>query len=250
MRSSKLLYASQSTARTMSDQEVIETVAGPAKLQHTGRRTLAIHVLPDGSLGLTAPMNATVEAIRQKVDKRARWIATQRRTFREMNATPAPRRYVSGATHWYLGRQYRLKISPGITASVRLKGAYFEVVSPDQNGEAIEDLLTGWFRERAKDQFARRVESWLPWCKKHHLSTPVLQIRRMPKRWGSAGAGGRIALNPELIHAPTCCIDYVIVHEICHLRHPNHDRSFYRLLTALLPNWQELKRRLEQTEIS
>jgi predicted metal-dependent hydrolase len=234
----------------MSEMEVIETSAGPANLQRTGRRTLAIHVLPDGSLELTAPMDAAVEAILAKVNKRSRWIATQRRTFREMNAKPAPRRYVSGATHRYLGRQYRLKISHGATPLVRLKGAYFEVVSPDEDAEAIKDLLVRWFRERANDQFHRRMAAWKPWCKKHHLPVAVLQIRRMPKRWGSAGMGGRIALNPELIHAPMRCIDYVIVHEICHLRHPNHDRAFYRLLASLLPDWKALKQRLEQTEIS
>jgi len=233
----------------MSEVEVIETSAGSAKLQRTGRLTLAIHVLPDGSVELTAPQDATTEAILAKVEKRSRWIATQRRNFREMNVMPAPRRYVSGATHRYLGRQYRLKVSIGTTAGVLLKGGYFELLTPDPTAAAIKELLARWFRERAKDQFTRRMEAWKPWCKKHHLPEPVLQIRRMPKRWGSAGMGGKIALNPELIHAPARCIDYVIVHEICHLRHPNHDRSFYRLLGALLPDWQALKQRLEQAEL-
>lgn len=234
----------------MSETEVIETFAGPAKLQRTGRLTLAIHVLPDGSLELTAPQDASAEAILAKVEKRSRWIATQRRNFREMNVQPAPRRYVSGATHRYLGRQYRLKIIQGDTASVRLKGAYFEVVTPDDETEAVRRLLVKWFRARAAEQFARRMDAWKPWCTKHRLAEPLLQIRRMPKRWGSAGKGGRIALNPELIHAPARCIDYVIVHEICHLRHPNHDRAFYRLLSTLMPDWQAIKQKLEQTEIS
>lgn len=234
----------------MSEVEVIETSAGQAKLQRTGRRTLAIHVLPDGSLELTAPSDATQEAILAKVEKRSRWIATQRRNFREMNVMPAPRRYVSGATHRYLGRQYRLKISHGEVASVRLKGPHFEITTPDDEPGAIDELLNKWFRARAKDQFMRRMEAWKPWCKKHHLPEPALQIRRMPKRWGSAGTGGNIALNPELIHAPARCIDYVIIHEICHLRHPKHDRSFYRLLSTLLPDWRTQKRRLEESEFS
>ena len=234
----------------MSETEVIETPAGPAKLQRTGRRTLAIHVLPDGSLELTAPQDATATAILAKVEKRSRWIATQRRNFREMNVQPAPRRYVSGATHRYLGRQYRLKIIRGDTGSVRLEGAYFEVVTPDDDTEAVKQLLVKWFRARAAEQFARRMDAWKPWCTKHRLAQPHLQILRMPKRWGSAGKEGRIALNPELIHAPARCIDYVIVHEICHLRHPHHDRAFYRLLGTLMPDWQAMKQKLEQTEIS
>jgi predicted metal-dependent hydrolase len=72
----------------------------------------------------------------------------------------------------------------------------------------------------------------------------------MPKRWGSASSGGRIALTPELIHAPSACIVYVIAHEICHLRHPSHSPQFFQLLTSLLPDWQRWKDRLERSELT
>lgn len=226
----------------------IQTTAGPASLKRTSRKTLAISVLPDGSLELTAPEDAAEDSILKKVEKRSRWIATQRRNFRDMNATPAAQRYISGATHRYLGRQYRLKVSRGTNAHILLKGAYFEVLTLDETEESVKADLTSWFRAKAAEQFARRLETWKPWCRKHRLPEPSLQIRRMPKRWGSAGSSGRIALNPELIHAPARCIDYVIVHEICHLRYPNHDRAFYRLLSTLMPDWQTMKQKLEQTE--
>jgi predicted metal-dependent hydrolase len=71
----------------------------------------------------------------------------------------------------------------------------------------------------------------------------------MPKRWGSCTAQGQILLNPELIKAPGPCIEYVIVHELCHLKHPNHNAAFFRMLDAILPDWQSRKQRLEQTEI-
>jgi len=83
-------------------------------------------------------------------------------------------------------------LRPCDRATVRLKAAYFEVITPDQGEEAIKDVLAKWFRGRAKDQFSRRMETWKPWCKKHHLPEPVLKIRRMPKRWGSAGLAGRL----------------------------------------------------------
>ncbi|MFT3991726.1 MAG: SprT family zinc-dependent metalloprotease [Luteolibacter sp.] len=230
-------------------EETLQTVAGPAELRRTSRKTLAISVLPNGGLELTAPLDASLESIAARVEKRARWIATQRRKFHEMNATPVQRRYVSGATHRYLGKQYRLKISRGTVDRIRLKGGYFEIeVAGDS--DVVKKLLEKWFRKRAEEQFARRMETWKQWCGKHHLPEPHLRILCMPKRWGSAGAGGRIALNPELIHAPARCIDYVIVHEICHLKHPNHNRRFYQLLSVLMPDWKTVKHRLEQTEIS
>jgi predicted metal-dependent hydrolase len=234
----------------MSRIQTLETPAGPATLKRSARHTLAISVLPDGSLELTAPEDSTEEAILAKVAKRSRWIATQRRAFREMNSEQAPRRYVPGATHRYLGRQYRLKIATGSPASVSLKGGYFHVTVPGGSPAEVEAALKVWFRNRAKEQFLRRIAVWNEWCRKHRLPEPRLQLRKMPKRWGSAGAEGKIALNPELIHAPTPCIDYVIIHEICHLRHPAHDRAFYRLLAVLLPNWREQKARLEKAEMS
>lgn len=234
----------------MSRIQTLETPAGPATLKRSTRRTLAISVLPDGSLELVAPEDSTEEAILAKIAKRTRWIATQRRAFREMNFAPPPRRFVSGATHRYLGRQYRLKVAAGEPASVLLKGGYFHVTTSMAEPGEVEAALKIWFRARAKEQFGKRLEGWKEWCRKRHLPEPRLQLRHMPKRWGSAGIDGKIALNPELIHAPAPCIDYVITHEICHLRHPAHDPAFFRLLASLLPCWKSLKKRLEQAEHS
>ena len=232
-----------------SEVQTFQTIVGPAVLRRSNRRTLAISVHPDGSLELVAPMDANEDEIGAKVAKRRKWILTQRMRFKTMNANRSMPRYVTGATHRYLGRQYRLKISKGETPGVSLKGAYFHVTTQSDDPAEAKRLLDKWLRCRASEQFARKVEAWEPWCKKHGLPRPTLRLLRMPKRWGSAGTDGRIALNPELIHMPSRCIDYVVTHEICHLRHPNHGPRFHRLLTSLMPDWRAVKERLEQTEV-
>ena len=73
---------------------------------------------------------------------------------------------------------------------------------------------------RAAEQLAKRVVPWVPWCARHKLPRPAMRLLKMPKRWGSVGTDGRIALNLDLIHMPSRCIDYVVVHEICHLVRP------------------------------
>lgn len=234
----------------MSSTRMIETAAGPAVLKRSDRRTLAISVLPDGSLELIAPRDADDAAILSKVAKRSRWIASQRREFHEMNATRGPRRYVSGATHRYLGRQYRLKVCCGQPASVALRGGHFHIATPTGEPDEVRVHLDAWFRRQARDQFARRLEGWQAWCRRHQIPEPQLVLRRMPNRWGSAGRDGRIALNPELIHTPSVCVDYVIAHEICHLRHPLHSPQFFRLLSSLLPDWRARKARLERSEVT
>ena len=104
-------------------------------------------------------------------------------------------------------------------------------------------------RERAKEQFNRRLAVWHSWCERQRIPEPSLLVRYMPKRWGSAHKNGRIALNPQLVRAPSLCIDYVIAHEICHLKYPNHGAGFFRLLDAIFPNWRTAKDRLEQSDL-
>jgi predicted metal-dependent hydrolase len=229
--------------------EVIDTPVGPAVLNRTDRKTLAISVHPDGSLELVAPTDATEFEITTRVAKRRKWIFAQRRKFQSMNTTRSKPKFVTGSTHRYLGRQYRLKVGVGQPSCVLLKGAYFHVTTRNGEPDEVRSALSAWFRSKAKEQFTKRVDAWVVWCKKHHLPEPRMRILMMMKRWGSAGQDGRIALNPELIHAPSRCIDYVIVHEICHLRHPHHGPQFFRLLSSLMPDWKAVKERLERAEV-
>lgn len=232
----------------MSEAGSIDTPAGPAQLRRSNRKTLAISVHPDGRLELVAPGEATLPDILKKVEKRRSWIEAQRQAFAKMNAVrPAPR-YVSGATQRYLGRQYRLKVSVGEEARVVLRGGYLHVQVRERSEESIKKALDGWFRRLAHDQFSKRLAKWSDWCRQRHLPEPRLRLRRMAKRWGSALPDGTICLNPALIHASSACVDYVITHEICHLKHPDHGPEFYGLLRQLLPDWKNLKARLERGE--
>lgn len=233
----------------MCEAEVVATVCGPACLRRSSRKTLAITVQPDGSLELTAPAGARTEDILAKVIKRATWIRRQQREFAAMNATRPAWRYTGGATHRYLGKQYRLKVSQGAPIGVKLAGSFFHVATRHGSESEVERLLSSWMRERALQQLKRRLETWDEWCQRHRLPTPRIHLRKMPKRWGSAQQDGRIWFNPELVRAPSICIDYVVAHEVCHLLHPNHGPEFYRQLDQMFPDWRTVKRRLERAEL-
>ncbi len=219
-------------------------------LSRRDRKTLAITVHPDLQVEVIAPQDATESAILNRVQARARWILRQRRRFMSWMPKPSPRRYRSGETHRYLGKQYRLKIVPDTVTKVCLKGGFIEVHLT--NGMETNDAkkrLVAWYRQRAESRFRQEMSKALKRMRVHALSEPKLRLLRMPKRWGSCTAKGEILLNPELIKAPGPCIEYVIVHELCHLKHPNHNAAFFRMLDAILPDWQSRKQRLEQTEI-
>lgn len=230
----------------MSEVEVIETEAGSCRLRRSKRRTLAISVLPDGQVELVAPLDARLDVIAAKVSKRLRWIHAQRRRFAEMNRSRTPLRYEGGATHRYLGKQYRLKVLRGEQIGVRLRGAFFCVTIRTGEPAEVEALLRDWYRNRALILLQARLAKWERWSVERGLPVPRLRLLRMPKRWGSSHRDGRIYLNPDLVKAPSVCIDYVIAHEVCHLRFPAHDSQFYRLLGELVPDWPKVKARLEQ----
>lgn len=227
----------------------ITTTVGRCFLKRTNRRTLAISVLANGTVEIVAPLKAGIPEIQQKIRKRMGWIIRQRRHFIAMHAGQQVRRYCAGATHRYLGRQYQLKVTTGDKPLVRLRGAYLHISAPSASGKAVAAVLSAWMRERAREQFERRLKKWTAWCTERGLPEPRLSLLAMPRRWGSTHSSGRMFLNPELVRAPAPCIDYVIVHEVCHIKHSRHDRAFYAELAKLCPKWREIKQRLERSEL-
>ncbi len=227
----------------------IITAVGICAIKRSSRSTLAISVLPDGTVEIAAPRRTVLSKIQTKIEKRAGWIRRQRRYFTILHAERPERRYCTGATHRYLGRQYRLKVTIADNPGVKLRGACLHVASRSVSSKAVAVLLAAWMRERAKEQFSRRLVKWRNWCVEQNLPEPKLHLLNMPKRWGSTHKNGRIFLNPELVRAPSPCIDYVIIHEVCHLKHPWHDKGFYTELEKLRPTWRELKRRLEASDL-
>ncbi len=214
------------------------------------RKTLAITVHPDLHVEVVAPNDAEELAIMDRVRARARWILRQRRQFLSWMPKPMPRRYQSGETHRYLGRQYRLQIISSKTPSVMLKAGFIEIRQPDPKDAATaRKQLDTWLRQQAERRFRRELAKALKRLTVYQLPLPTLRLLRMPKRWGSCTTKGEILLNPELIKTPGLCVEYVILHELCHLKHPNHSAAFFRMLDAVLPDWQERKQRLERTEI-
>jgi predicted metal-dependent hydrolase len=215
-------------------------------LEYSPRKTLAIEVHPDSSIIVKAPVNAKIESIESKVIHRATWIARQQRQFAKY-APPLPTsECVSGEGYRYLGRQYRLKLIEDSIDKIRLCQGRLEVNTPMPfDRENVERSISNWFRDRATIVFGERYQ----YCNK--LVAPYriehntgFELRTMSKRWGSCTSAGRIFLNPLLISAPKDCIDYVIVHELCHLRFPNHSPNFYQLLASILPDWNSRKNNL------
>jgi predicted metal-dependent hydrolase len=215
-------------------------------LFHVDRKTLEIAVHPNQTVVIKAPLGIDDKEIKTRVARRAGWIIRQRDFFRQFDPRTPARSYVGGETHLYLGRHYRLRIGRGNRDTVKLTRGYFEIeVRGDVSSEKVKDLLEEWYRDRAAGKFRESFDRCWFYFEKFSPAKPRLQIRRMRKRWGSLSANGMLTLNTDLIRAPKECIDYVIVHELSHLRYKNHDPKFYRFLDKVMPDWKKRKHKLE-----
>lgn len=208
---------------------------------------ILIHVHPDGIVQVEAPPNREPAIIQAAVQKRARWIFDNLDSANDARAYALPREYVGGETHFYLGRRYRLKVKAerSVPSSVKLLRGCIEITVPVADRTAIRRRLGQWYRARAQDYFRRRLDeiaAGIDWLS----VAPPMRLVPMQHQWGSCSPAGAINLNPALIRAPRHCIDYVLLHEICHLKEHNHSKKFYALLSQHDPNWVATKAELDR----
>ena len=210
------------------------------------RSKVLIKVYPDCRVVVSAPEDTDSEVVCRAVKKRGRWIYKQLRDFRKQLEYTTPRQYISGESHYYLGKQYLLKVIeiPEQPQGVKLLRGKLEVSVRTKNSERVKELVTDWYKVRAKEVFAKRLDAMLEqalWV----TERPPLRILTMQTQWGSCSPNGRITLNPHLVKAPRECIDYVILHELCHIAEHNHSERFYRLVNQVMPKWEKTKERLD-----
>lgn len=213
-------------------------------LEYSERRTLGITVTPAMEVWIKAPEGVPLTTIKEYIRKKAPWIIKQQSFFLSFHPKTPARKYVSGETHLYMGRQYRLHIKTGNTESVKLKGSYIIVTTKEKS--RAKALLNNWYLQHAQTKFCTIAQPLIDQFRKYKVEPSSMILRNMPTRWGSCTPQGKMILNPELIKAPRGCIEYVIIHELCHLVYHDHTKKFMELQTREMPDWEKWKERLEK----
>ncbi len=212
---------------------------------HSRRRTLGMTVRPDKSVIVRVPLRVSLGDIRDFVFRRAAWIA---RVWREFDSrTPAPpQSYDSGATFLFQGKGYGLALERGTAESVSLRGNELVVAAPvEPDVSSIRRLIDAWYRDQALHVFREREIECHRRMGEQGMPLPSIVIRSMRSRWGSYSyRTGRISLNLHLIKAPPACLDYVIIHELCHIRVRHHGPGFWKLDERYAPDHAGLRKQL------
>ena len=220
-------------------------------LERKDVKNLNLRVLKDGRVFVSANSSVSCDEVDRFVCRKSQYIMRAMDRFRDMaQYRPQPKQYVSGETFNLLGRGLRLQVLQAAEDSISSDGCYIRLEVKDaSNFDRKQRIVNRFLDQQCETVFTEIIDALYPLFRKYGVEKPSLRIRDMETRWGSCLAKkGIITLNKRLIEAPGNCIEYVVMHELCHLIHPNHSKNFYAFLTMLMPDWKERKQYLDKTE--
>jgi predicted metal-dependent hydrolase len=203
-----------------------------AKIIRSKRRSIALIVERDGSLVVRAPLQANDETIRRLVESKADWIRVTQEKARKLGPAPVHKKFVTGEEFWFLGLRYPLEFVKGRQTGLHLDGTFkMSPVTPSKARLAFEI----WYKKQAKTFIPGRVRLL---AAQYGYEYQQIRITSARTRWGSCSARGTLSFTWRLVMAPEEMIDYVIVHELVHLRIHNHSKEFWRQVGLLMPDYK------------
>jgi predicted metal-dependent hydrolase len=214
------------------------------------RKTLGIYVTPKAEVVIRSPQSLRVDEIKELVRGRARWIIEKQESIKAHGRFIPEKEFVSGETFPYLGREYRLKVIRSTSEAEEgcklISGRFFVGINGDLDSRGIKktvkETLMDWYVKRAKEKIPERVELYArqigEWPKK-------VEIKDNKRRWGSCSRNGIVRFNWKIILASVTMLDYVIVHELCHLIHDHHSAEFWQKVQTIIPDCARRRTKLK-----
>lgn len=211
------------------------------------RKTIGISVKLDGSVVVNAPKRLSQKRVAEALQRKAMWIEGKRRKVREMSARfSMNHRFVSGESVWYLGEELSLQVRSDATSrvpQVTLAGTTLEVVLAADLPDEVRDSLVAWYRQHAQDYLTERV---VHYGERVGLTPNGVSIAEWRRKWGQCKTDSQnLRFNWRIIQTPPTVVDYLVVHELMHLRESNHSREFWHLVRSILPDYEERRRWLK-----
>jgi len=207
----------------------------PYKIIRSNRKTIALIIESNGRLVVRAPKRVPDRDIDNLVKHKEKWIRKKLAEVQKNNQIIKPKLYVDGETFWYLGKTYPLKIVDDLAKPLAL-GRKFYLASVTR--AHAREIFTEWYREQARAEVTRRVEYY---TNRHGFQYRRIRITSARTRWGSCSSTGNLNFTWRLVMAPPKVIDYVVAHEVAHLKIKNHSKSFWKLVERIMPDHERYK---------
>ncbi len=204
-------------------------------------------VSPDKGVIVRAPYRTSIRSIGRFVQEKSGWITKHLEKHSELTRLNRGKKYDDGELHLFMGKEHQLKITESAQPFVKISDGFIEIGVKDISDKLrIKALLDTFYRLRAQEYLSGRFEEITGKFKNHGFFPAGFIVKTLKSRWGSCSFHGRITLSSELIKLDPVFADYVIIHELCHLKHHNHGKDYYRLLEELVPDYKEIRKNLRQ----
>lgn len=198
------------------------------------RRTASLFIERDGSISLIVPEELELAEIEQIVETKQAWIYKSLAEWKDLNASKVEREFVSGETFLYLGRNYKLRVSDELKSDLVLKDGYFLIKEKKLSNCA--EVFKSFYREKGLAKVLQRIEYYQG---KVGVKPNEVRVRELGNRWASCTPDGNLNFHWKCVMAPLSILDYIVVHELCHLLHPNHTDTFWNEVDKVLPDYRK-----------
>ncbi len=207
-------------------------------VQYSKRKTLAIEVEPSGEVNVIAPRGISEDQIIEKVKTKATWIVQKQYEVRNINVNKVNREAVSGESYLYLGRNYTLQLIVDKQIKdidVKLFRGKFMVTTYTKDEGKIKLALEKWYRDKSFQKVYERVKYYSHFFNKQPQN---IKVKEQKKRWASCTSKDELLFNWRCVMAPAYIIDYIVVHEMCHMYHKDHSKEFWSMVGGIMPDYE------------
>lgn len=221
-------------------------------LERKSVKNINLRIKADQSVFVSAPKDVAAKLVDAFVIEKSAYILRAIKRFKDKKRFETlDNSFVDGESVKLFGRNMRLKIKTASRNAVESDESYVTLfVKDSKNVEMKKRLLDTWLRKKCMEEVTAICKKVYPKVKKYGIEFPEIQMREMVSRWGSCSPKkGFVTFNTALVTMPVSCIEYVVTHEFTHFLYPNHSKKFYEQLATFMPDWEERKRRLENTQV-
>ena len=208
-------------------------------VEFKNRKTMSISVEPPNNITVVAPVGTNEEEIKGVVKSKGAWIVQKLFEFRNIESKRVNREFVNGESFMYLGRNYSLQIHVDETlqnnSSVKLFRGKFHVYVKEKNDELIKTAMEAWYREKTEEQVKKRVKYYQKYFNKQPTA---IKVKEQKKRWASCTLNNELLFNWRCVMAKSIALDYIIVHEMCHMYYMNHSQEFWNLVASIMADYE------------
>lgn len=218
-------------------------------LIYRNRKTMSIEIEPSGEINVISPTGYDTNVILEKVKSKANWIIQKQYEIAPINNQKIEREAISGESYMYLGRSYSLDVVLDENVKdidVKLYRGKFVVKTYTKDEEVVKKALENWYREKTLEKVKERVKYYQGYFKD---KVSDVKVKEQKKRWASCTARNILLFNWRCAMAKSSVLDYIVVHELCHMEYKDHSKVFWDRLSSVMPDYQERKQWLKENGI-